>query len=117
MRLQPIEAVERRAADLSRRLALGTLGAVAMGAGFGFLTVAAWLVLDAWKGALFAAGTIGSAYLGLGLVLLALACKGKSRRPARVPEESVDPFVRMATGFAAGLEAGRAAREGRMDRR
>ncbi|TCP43065.1 phage holin family protein [Rhodovulum marinum] len=115
MGLHPIRTAERRVADLSRRLALGTIAGLAMAAGLGFLTVAAWLVLSAQNGAVFAAAVIGMAYLGLGLVLAAIAAARRNEPRDDAPKPCHDPqdtFARMAEGFAAGLEAGRAARDG-----
>ncbi|MGC9418912.1 MAG: phage holin family protein [Rhodovulum sp.] len=115
MDLHPIRTAERRVAAFSRRVALGTAAGVSLVAGMGFLTVAAWLVLSAQGGPLFAAGVIGLVYLGLGLVLAAVAAARHDPPQAgtqRSGQDAQEVFVRMAEGFAAGLEAGRAAREG-----
>lgn len=112
MTLPLVHAVEHRAAKLSRRVVLGLAGAVTLAVGLGFLTVSAWLVLAALNGTVFAAGVIGTAYAGIGLILLALAAAGPARQDEEAPpEDRYGPFVQMATGFAAGLEAGRAARD------
>jgi len=112
MLFDPVEAAERRAARLSRRVALGGAGTLCAATGAGFLTVAAWLVLDAYRGPVFAAGVIGALYLGVGLIFWALALQRDRNAHRQDPPDPYAPFVHMAEGFAAGIEAGRAAREG-----
>lgn len=106
----PLDEAERRARAFSHRLALGTAGSLCAGVGAAFLTVAAWLVLSAGHGAVFAATVIGSAYLGAGLVLWALSLRPRQPERTAPPADPYTPFIHMAEGFAAGLEAGRAAR-------
>ncbi|ARC89822.1 hypothetical protein [Rhodovulum sp. MB263] len=113
----PLDEAERRARAFSHRLALGTAGSLCAGVGCAFLTVAAWLVLSAGHGAVFAATVIGAVYLGAGLILWGLSLRPRQPRRVEAPADPYGPFIHMAEGFAAGLEAGRAARSpGRKDR-
>ena len=109
----PIEEVERRAQALSQLLLMEAVATLFAGIGAGFLTLAGWLVLDAWRGPVFASTVLGGVYLGLGLVLWAAAVSRKQRRRKPPPApDPYEPFIHMAEGFAAGIEAGRAARGG-----
>ncbi|ARE40212.1 hypothetical protein RGUI_2071 [Rhodovulum sp. P5] len=61
---------------------------------------------------------IGSAYVGAGLVLWAIALLSDGNSGKQNDEDDpYAPFMHMAEGFAAGLEAGRAAREAGASRR
>lgn len=97
----------------ARRTAFGLGAALLLAIGFGFLTVAAWLALEATRGALFAATVIGAAYVGLGLVVLAL---GTLRRPLPPPNPVGAPppaaasLQGLAGAFLQGIGAGMAAR-------
>ncbi|MBL3570793.1 hypothetical protein DSD19_10435 [Rhodovulum sp. BSW8] len=106
----PLDEAERRARAFSHRLALGTAGSLCAGVGAAFLTGAAWLVLSAGHGAVFAATVIGAAYLGVGLIFWGLSLRRSPPARPAAPADPYTPFVHMAEGFAAGLEAGRAAR-------
>ena len=84
--------------------------------GLGFLTLALWLYLLSVGTAIAAAVIIGAIYCGAGFILLAVAGsagKTSSDHASRAPDPDAapagDPFFRMAEGFAAGLQAGRAA--------
>lgn len=113
MSLHPIRAAEHHVAEFSRRVAFGSVAALALVVGLGFLTVAAWLVLSAQNGAIFAAGVIGATYLGFGLILSAFAASHQLPSQSDPPEDPYGPFVQMAEGFAAGLKAGHSTRNGR----
>ncbi|MCE8471529.1 hypothetical protein LZ189_21210, partial [Rhodovulum sulfidophilum] len=49
-------------------------------------------------------------YLGAGLILWALSLRPRQPERTAPPADPYTPFIHMAEGFAAGLEAGRAAR-------
>jgi hypothetical protein len=67
------------AADTARRGAWIAGGGVALLVGAGFATLAAWLVLDAMRGPLYAALVLCLAYFGLGFVLLSLGLRHRRR--------------------------------------
>jgi hypothetical protein len=110
MFMGPIREVERRAEAFSHRLLLEAVGSILAVIGLAFLTTAGWLVLELQGGAIFAATVLGGAYFGLGLILWAAAITHRVRSKPPSPADPYEPFINMAEGFAAGLEAGRAAR-------
>ncbi len=93
--------------------ALGALALATMCVGIGFLTLASWLVLVTLMPAMHAALVLGSAYLGISLVTLAvLAYRGKSTPvEAPAPQPTTQTAVAdVITAFAGGVNAGRQAR-------
>lgn len=114
--------VKDTARATARAAALSTMGTLFAVVGIGFLTVALWLFLVTLKSAIFAATVIGSLYCALGFILLAFASSGSSKSADATPEfssgrssnppanETREPFLQMAEGFALGMQAGRSAR-------
>jgi hypothetical protein len=88
-------------ADAGRRAALGFGAAVLLLIGLAFLTVAAWLALAALRDPLFAALVIGLVYLGLGLILLAMA--GRRAPPPPPPDPATRDDALRAAMAQAGL--------------
>ncbi|MEO3416388.1 phage holin family protein [Roseovarius sp. CAU 1744] len=87
-------------------------------AGTVFLSVALWQFLAVEISALAASLGLGAIYLIAGLLLLLLAPNRhrddeEHRRAADENATTFEPFFQMAQGFAAGMQAGRAARSGR----
>lgn len=84
--------------------------------GLVFLTVAAWIALEASVGSMYAAVVIGGTYMGIGLILLGIMSSDASPRhpeprsdPARAPaSDDIGPQVIAA--FVSGLKAGQKAR-------
>lgn len=119
-----LSQVKREARLKARALALGVIATVFLLVGLGFLSVALWMVVAVEYGALIAFQVLGGLYVILGVICLLLrpASQGghqsASDQPGSRPDPSQqpDPLVRMATGFAAGLQAGRAARRNGDDR-
>ncbi|SFR08702.1 hypothetical protein [Poseidonocella sedimentorum] len=119
-----LEALQDKAAEGARRAAWAVVGSLLLAVGAGFLTVAAWMVLDAVRDAQFAALVIGLTYAGGGILALGFgaARTHRSRRPLghgaqgpahlrSTPEApAADPFERMARAFAEGFQTGRAMR-------
>lgn len=102
-------------------MALSVIATVFLLVGLGFLSVALWIIVAAEHGTLIAFEVMGGLYVVLGLICLLLrpstdTAEGQydqtsaEQTAARATE---DPWTRIATGFAAGLQAGRAARDSR----
>ncbi|SNR25576.1 phage holin family protein [Puniceibacterium sediminis] len=95
----------------SRAVAFSLAGAVFLSIGAAFLTFAAWLMLERWGGAIFAAQVVGSVYFASGLIFFAIASAQKRRvyrRPPPTPAAGApDPVLQMIEGFLMGLAAGR----------
>ena len=88
--------------------------------GTGFLTAGLWQWVAMNYGPLTASIAVGAGYLGAGVAVLLVSPAGRppdlqARNPrsgAATPAET-EPFFQMAQGFAAGMQAGRAARQRR----
>lgn len=92
---------QRAIADAGRRAVLGLGAMLLLTVGLAFLTVAAFIALAALRDPLFAALVIGLAYLGLGLILMALA----GRRPPAPPQPSPEELAERAARRDAALRA------------
>lgn len=107
----------------ARAAALGVIGTVFLLVGLGFLSVALWMIVAAQYGALIAFEVMGGLYVILGLICLALrpsatqAQHGENGTASAKPQTDrtapEDPLIKLAEGFAAGMQAGRAARDRR----
>lgn len=107
----------------ARAAALGVIGTVFLLVGLGFLSVALWMIVAAQYGALIAFEVLGGLYVILGLICLALRPSATpvqdsdngtaSAKPQTDRTGSEDPLIKLAEGFAAGMQAGRAARDRR----
>ncbi|SIO13572.1 hypothetical protein SAMN05444722_0561 [Rhodovulum sp. ES.010] len=112
MGFDPLPQIERRAESLALRLELRLLIGICLLIGIGFLTAAAWLVLAAAHGAPVAATVLGSVYVALSALLFALVKRDPPAAPKQPESETGMPYFELAQGFAAGMQAGRAARNG-----
>lgn len=110
-----LSAIKDGAADVARRSALGLAGVLLAGVGLGFMTAAAWQGLALWNGPIAASLIVGAFYLGIGMILLALA-----RRPEPVPPPAAQTgdgqMLRVVDAFFEGVEAGVRSRRGAPDR-
>lgn len=80
-----IPLVQNTARDAAKTAALGLFGAIFLGVGLLFLTLAGWLFLMSVTSALTAALVFGLMYLGIGLVLFGvISYRSRARRRARL---------------------------------
>ena len=93
-------------------------GAILMMVGLAFLTVSLWLHLSLVYGTIFAATVIGTAYFGVGLLILGIAAAGeKPLPPDEHPPVHVNKRPPPADGpaiieaFLYGMQAGTNARK------
>lgn len=99
-----------------RRAVFGTVGGVLMLVGVGFLTLSLWIFLAASLGAGVAALIIGFAYLGGGLIFLAIGRRRGIYLPPPAPGAGPvtgSPKLGMAEAFLFGLDAGQSVRRRR----
>ena len=112
-----ISAARERVRAKARATALGVMGMIFGLVGLGFLTVALWIVVASYESPLVAHTVIGALYVVLGFCLVALGSQDghtpDRQQPDDMPEADKDPIVRLAEGFAMGMQAGRAMRERR----
>lgn len=101
--------IKDRARETSRTVALSAFGFLCLIVGAGFLTTAAWMLLEQWQGRLFAAVVLGGLYAGVGLIVMALAGlkTSDSRKPRKT--DDAEAILKMVEGFLTGLNAGRQA--------
>lgn len=104
----------------ARAAALGLIGTVFLLVGLGFLSVALWMIVAAQHGGLIAFWVLGGLYVLLGLACLALrpsatqSDHGETDTAPQTRHTATDePWVKLAEGFATGMQAGRAARDRR----
>lgn len=92
----------------ARSAGLWSGGLLLVATGTGFLTVAAWIFLVSLADALTAAGVIGAAYLGLGLVFIGFARSG-AQEPEAAPHpapRSQSEYPPLMSAFIYGVDAG-----------
>ncbi|SMH53299.1 hypothetical protein SAMN05661107_2750 [Maritimibacter sp. HL-12] len=108
-----------RAREFGGAVALVAVGVLFGIAGIGFLLAALWLLVALHHGAVIAFATVGVLLIALAFGLMAFSQRKSGARAAHTAAQeeanSADaqpgaPFLRMAEGFAMGMEAGRAAR-------
>lgn len=104
--------------NAARKAAFFSFGGVLCAVGAGFLTVAAWIVLDGIYSTEVAAFIIGSVYMGAGLIMVGLASRGKPDRrhgvpKTKTPEGELSPMQAVAVSFLQGMEQGAAVRASR----
>ncbi|KPQ16273.1 MAG: Protein of unknown function (DUF1469) [Rhodobacteraceae bacterium HLUCCO18] len=117
------ERLSRRVDIAIRSAAFSGVGALFLIVGLGFLTVAAWFALATALPPAEVALIIGAGYVGLGLILFAVAAfirapvrrarRSVAETPAVVPSASAMAGAGMAQAFLMGLDAGRAAADRR----
>ncbi|MEZ5714826.1 MAG: phage holin family protein [Paracoccaceae bacterium] len=101
-------------ARLRRSVRSATLGAAAFVfavTGLGLLSAALWVLIAMHHGALTAFVATGGLFLVLAGAFYWAASLGRMPRRTARPAATDEPFFRMAEGFAAGMQAGRAARK------
>lgn len=99
-----------RAGMAARKAVLMAGAGLALCVGFGFLTAALWIFLATVQDHLFAALVIGLIYVGAGMILIAVAAKG---RPQPIPHAAPRPEFTSARSHAADpLHDARVAAEG-----
>lgn len=113
-----VSTLKRRSERAVRRAVLSVVGAVLAGVGVGFLTAAAWMMLEDAYSAIAAAMILAGIYAGLGLIILGLNASSHDddasphdeqfRDPAQHPEPGTIPPL--AEAFIIGLNAALAAR-------
>lgn len=118
-----LNRIETRAKDTARAAALTMLGLIFGFCGLICLSAALWIVIASSEGALVAFIAIGLIYVALGFGCVAVGAMQRSGSPHAYKDDqahrhppdhhSREPLVQLAEGFAAGLQAGRAARDSR----
>lgn len=109
--------IERKVANTAKRAAFFSGGMALCTVGFGFLTVAGWLVLMPLVGAALTACIVAFTYFGIGLILLGLG--SQSSDPVQHPEPKAEPAADLPAGppivqaFMHGLQAGAKAEQAR----
>lgn len=114
-----ISAVKHRSARAIRRALICGLGGIFLAVGLGFLTSAAWILLEDAYSALSAALILAALYAGIGLIMLGIVASSRSRdahdsrtAPLRDPTTPPQPgtIPPLAEAFIIGLNAALAAR-------
>ncbi len=93
-----IAALRGAIQGVARQFALQGAAAILLLAGASFLTAALWLYLSQLRDALFASVTVGAGFVGVALVLMALA---RPRR--RAPRASSEAEAPEGAGGVAGI--------------
>lgn len=112
-----LSGVKNAAAQAARRAALLSAGLLCFAVGVGFLTASAWIILSLAYGSATAAAIIGSAYAGLGLIIVAIALGQGSHHssdsglhaatsPQKAPPSDAPPLLQ---AFMFGVQAGASA--------
>lgn len=114
-----VSAIKHRSARAVKLALMRGVGAVFLLIGVGFLTSAGWIVLEDAYSSLAAALIIAAIYLGIGLILLAVA-SGSKESPAHASKMAAlrDPATPptpgtmspLAEAFIIGLNAAHAVR-------
>ncbi|MEV8467194.1 hypothetical protein AB0T83_10430 [Fluviibacterium sp. DFM31] len=112
-----VSGLEARLRRTVRSAAFGVAGVVFGAVGLGLLSAAVWILIASHHGALVACVVLGLLFLALGAGFLAAGAWSppapSHKTPPPPPAAPGDPFIRIAEGFATGMQAGRAARKGR----
>ena len=114
-----VTAIRDRSARAARRALILISGVAFLLIGIGFLTSAAWIMLEEVYSAAAASAILSGVYAGIGLVTIAIA-SSSAKRELRTPERPVqqDPAETLQPGvtpplvqaFLIGLNAALAAR-------
>ncbi|MFD1341442.1 hypothetical protein [Litorisediminicola beolgyonensis] len=106
-----LEFAARRKA---RAAAFSIVGLVFLLTGIAFLGSALFMILSAWKGALFAAQVLGGLFFGLGLICFAISRMVGRLPPRPVPATTSEamalPVAHIIEGLIVGFTAGRRTR-------
>jgi len=94
----------------ARRAAFGLVSTLLLLVGFAFFTAAAFMAMQAARGAIFAALVVGAAYTGLALILLAIGMRRPLPPPVAAPPVAAVSLAGIAGAFVQGIGAGIAAR-------
>lgn len=113
-----VNTLKRRSERAVRRAIMSMVGAVLAGVGVGFLTAAAWMMLEDAYSAIAAALILAGIYAGLGLIILGLNAASHDNDSAAEDEKHHDPAQHpepgnippLAEAFIIGLNAALAAR-------
>lgn len=113
--------IKRKVTQAAKRLGFLTAGLICCVVGAGFLTAALWIILAAAEGVLIATAVVGSAYLGLGLILVAVGSRGQPEQPvhhnvADQPKADLPDSPPIVQAFMYGLQAGAQADQARHSR-
>ncbi len=121
-----VSAIKDRSARAIRRALLSVVGGIFVAIGLGFLTSAAWIMLEDVYSAVAAALILAGIYIGIGLIALGVASSSARRDAATAPRTPLsDPATPprpgamppLAEAFIIGLNAALAARgRGPLDR-
>lgn len=107
-----MNSIKQGLARAAKKTALVSAALVLFLTGLAFLTAAAWIALAAAFDSLTAATVIGSAYVGAGLIALALAmAKPQSERTSRPQHAAPRPATAegappLVQAFIVGLQTG-----------
>lgn len=108
-----LHSLRRSVRRTAGRLAMTSVAGLLVAVGIGFLTAALWMLIAATHGAMMAATIIGGLYVGVGLIMIAVAMPDRSRHHHH-HTPAVDPtalmMAQIAEGFVTGMRAGRATR-------
>lgn len=98
----------------AQRFALGSIGALMSLAGLGFFSASALMLLLTLTDPIMACAIMGSAFLGIGLLLMAAArspretAKHHASAPIKAPTEDMPPIAAaFMQGMAQGMAEGR----------
>ena len=115
-----VDRLSNRAKAAARSAALTAFGMLFCVVGVGFLTAGLWQWLAINYDGLTASLVVGAGYIVAGVGVLLVAPRAAAPQPeepkihhSRATAAGTEPFFQMAEGFAAGMQAGRAARRGR----
>lgn len=98
-----LRALRRSAEAVALRTVLALLGAIFVGVGLTFGTIAAWQGLAVWQGPIAASVVMAAIYAGIGLILLASAMHGRAPPEPRRSDAAVE---RVVAAFFEGMAAG-----------
>ncbi len=114
-----ISAIKDRSARAIRRALIGVVGGIFVAVGVGFLTSAAWIMLEDVYSSLAAALILAGVYIGIGLIAFGVVSSSAKREvsaaprsPLNNPTTSPHPGAMppLAEAFIIGLNAAVAAR-------
>ena len=102
--------LEHKIEKVAKKTAAFSAGGLLAIVGVGFLTSAAWILLAELETPLFAATTIGLAYVGLALIAFAygmMAGRDTKEEKRLQQQAELSPMQMVAVSFIQGFERGR----------